>query len=355
VTSTDTAHAVSPDSGLHWTEPGAWPVADGVHRIPLPLPMDGLRAVNVYALETEHGLTLVDGGWAIEESRTLLEKSLGDVGFGLSDITRFLVTHVHRDHYTQAAVIGREYGAHVSLGLGDKPTLDLMHDADEVTEDPTLDVLRSAGAVEIAREWQKFTDGRLPDLSVWGYPDTWLDGDHAIEVGTRTLDAVHTPGHTQGHYVFADRPAGLLFAGDHVLPTITPSIGFEPVPVEQPLRDFLGSLTKVRGLPDLRLLPAHGPVAPSSHARVDQLLAHHEERLRLCLASLEARPGTGHDVASDLPWTQHQHSLADLDVFNAALASMETKAHLELLVARGQATREATTDGVVFSVLPAAG
>ena len=40
-----------PESEPHWTEPGAWPVATGVHRIPLPLPMDGLRAVNVYVLE----------------------------------------------------------------------------------------------------------------------------------------------------------------------------------------------------------------------------------------------------------------------------------------------------------------
>ena len=199
---------------------------------------------------------------------------------------------MHRDHYTLASVIGREYGAHVSLGIGDKPTLDLMHDA-EATEDPTLRTLRSAGAVRIADEWSKFSDGRLPDLSMWGYPDSWLDGDHPISVGTRTLDAVHTPGHTQGHFVFADRAAGLLFAGDHVLPTITPSIGFEPVPVEQPLRDFLGSLTKVRGLPDLRLLPAHGPVAPSSHTRIDQLLAFHEVRLQLCLDALAGGPGDG--------------------------------------------------------------
>jgi len=342
----DTAHSVSPDSGQHWTEPGAWRVADGIHRIPLPLPMDGLRAVNVYVIETEQGLTLVDGGWAIEESRTLLEKSLRDIGFGLADITRFLVTHVHRDHYTQAAVIGREYGAHVSLGLGDKPTLDLMHDADELTEDPTLRVLRSAGAVTVAQAWQKFTDGRMPDLTMWGYPDTWLDGDHEIPVGSRVLDAVHTPGHTQGHFVFADRAGGLLFAGDHVLPTITPSIGFEPVPVEQPLRDFMGSLTKVRGLPDLRLLPAHGPVAPSSHTRVDELLAHHERRLALCLDALASGPGTGYSVGGELPWTRHEHRLADLDMFNQALASMETKAHLELLVARGLATRS-ESDGVV--------
>ncbi len=349
MTSTSTAHAISPDSGQHWTEPGAWPVADGVHRIPLPLPMDGLKAVNVYVLDTGHGLTLVDGGWAIEEGRTLLEKSLRDIGYGLADITRFLVTHVHRDHYTLASVIGREYGAHVSLGIGDKPTLDLMHNAADVDGDPTVEVLRSAGAVEIAKDWAKFTDGKMPDLSMWGYPDTWLDGDHAIEVGVRTLDAVHTPGHTQGHFVFADRDAGLLFAGDHVLPTITPSIGFEPVPVAQPLRDFMGSLTKVRGLPDLRLLPAHGPVAPSSHARVDELLAFHEVRLTLSLEALVGGASTGFDVAAELPWTRHAHRLADLDVFNASLASMETKAHLELLVARGQATREVVDGVVVFS------
>ena len=132
---------------------------------------------------------------------------------------------------------------------------------------------------------------------MWGYPDTWLDGDHPIAVGSRTLDAVHTPGHTQGHFVFADHAAGLLFAGDHVLPTITPSIGFEPVPVEQPLRDFLGSLTKVRQLPDLRLLPAHGPVAPSSHARIDELLDHHETRLRQCLEALGGGAGTAYEVA----------------------------------------------------------
>ncbi|WP_372729823.1 MBL fold metallo-hydrolase [Nocardioides sp.] len=352
--STSTAHSVSPDSGEHWAAPGAWRVAEGIHRIPLPLPMDGLRAVNVYVLETADGLTLVDGGWAIEESRTLLVSSLAQLGFGLGDITRFLVTHVHRDHYTQAAVIAREFGAHVSLGLGDKPTLDLMHNADELTEDPTLDVLRSAGAVAVADEWQKFSDGKTPDLGMWGYPDTWLDGDHEITVGDRRLDAVHTPGHTRGHYVFADRSSQLLFAGDHVLPTITPSIGFEPVPVEQPLRDFMASLTKVRQLPDLRLLPAHGPVAPSSHTRVDELLAHHEQRLQACVDALAGGPGTGYDVAGFLPWTRHEHQLKDLDVFNTALASMETKAHLELLVARGQATRQVTDAGVVFSAAPAA-
>ena len=57
--STPTAYAVSPDSGEHWTAEGAWRVAEGIHRIPLPLPMDGLRAINVYVIETPDGLTLI--------------------------------------------------------------------------------------------------------------------------------------------------------------------------------------------------------------------------------------------------------------------------------------------------------
>ncbi|MGI8523925.1 MAG: MBL fold metallo-hydrolase [Nocardioides sp.] len=335
--STPTHAAISPDSGGHWTEPGAWRPVDGVLRIPLPLPMDGLRAVNVYVLETDDGLTLIDGGWAVEAGRAALESSLALAGYALPDIRRFLVTHVHRDHYTQAVTVRREVGAHVSLGLGDKPTLDLVHSG--TTSDPTLRSLEAAGAHDIARGWKAFTDGQVPDLSLWSYPDAWLDGDHTVEVGTRTLDAVATPGHTQGHYVFAERAAGVLFAGDHVLPTITPSIGFEPVPVDHALGDFLASLTKVRGLPDYTLLPAHGPVAPSSHARIDALLAHHDDRLAACLVAVAASGSTAYDVAGALPWTRHAHALADLDTFNAALASLETKAHLDLLVARGRLTR----------------
>lgn len=333
----------------HWTDPGCWPVAPGVHRIPLPLPMDGLRAVNVYVLETEDGLTLVDGGWAIEEARTLLESSLARIDRKVDEITHFLVTHVHRDHYTQAITVRREFGSHVSLGIGDKPTLDLIFD-DTVEEDPHIVMFEEAGAHELGKAWGNFTKDSTPDRSIWGYPDTWLTEDHAIPVGERTLDAVATPGHTQGHFVFADRSAGLLFAGDHVLPTITPSIGFEPVLAELPLGDFLSSLAKVRALPDMRLLPAHGPVTASSHARVDELVVFHDVRLELCRKALAGGGLTAYEVARQLPWTRHEHRLDDLDVFNAALATLETRAHVELLVARGELTRTATDDGFVYAL-----
>jgi glyoxylase-like metal-dependent hydrolase (beta-lactamase superfamily II) len=354
VSATPTGYAVSPDSGRHWADEGAWNVAPGIHRIPLPLPSDVLKAVNVYVVESDEGLTLVDGGWAIDVARDVLERSLRQLGAGFADIQRFLVTHVHRDHYSMAALLGEQYGADVALGADEKATLDLLNDHERPrTATPFFASLVLAGAAELAMQWNQ-AETAVPEQTVWRYPNTWFEGDHEIQIGMRTLDAVHTPGHTAGHYVFADRSAKLLFAGDHILPTITPSIGFTMPPAPNPLGDFMASLTKVRALPDLRVLPAHGPVAPSTHDRVDELLSHHENRLAAILAVLANRSMTAFQVAQELAWTRHKRSFDELDLFNKGLAAMETKAHLELLAARGAVSGELSAEGAArFRCLPA--
>lgn len=354
---TPTAYAVSPDSGEHWTAEGAWQVAEGIHRIPLPLPMDGLRAINVYVITTDDGLVLIDGGWSIPVARELLDRCLKDIGFGFGDIRRFLVTHVHRDHYTLARVLGDELGVDVALGRGEEPAMVALNNLEAITENPFAGLLRTAGAHDLAELWNRgHGDGaNRPDAAWWRFPDSWLERDHDIALGARTLNAVETPGHTPGHFVFADQAAGLLFAGDHVLPTITPSIGFTFPAEPQPLGDFMASLTKVRGLPDLTILPAHGPVAPSSHTRVDELLAFHEKRLAASLRSLESGARCSLDVAKTLGWTRHETPYEKLDEFAKGMAAMETKAHLDLLVARGQATRSADDDDVVWYSAAAAG
>src|ERR1700760_559235 len=106
-----------------WIEPGVEEVAPGVHRIPLPRRNDGLRAVNVYVVESPDGPVLVDSGWALAEAREQLEAGLRTRRFGLADVRRFLVTHVHRDHYTQAIAVRHEFGTQVSLGADEEESL----------------------------------------------------------------------------------------------------------------------------------------------------------------------------------------------------------------------------------------
>ena len=331
-------------SDLPWVEPGAFEVAPGVFRVPLPLPNDGLKAVNVYVLQTPDGLVCVDAGWGIPESRVLFEKALASLGTGVSDVRRFLVTHVHRDHYTQAVDVRRDAGSHVGLGRGEKRTLDALQDAHRTPLNHQVRALRAAGAADLADLIDQWFSSQEADLTIWESPDEWLT-EGPIPLGDRVLHAVETPGHTAGHLVFHDLDGALLFAGDHVLPTITPSIGFEPVLSENPLGAFLRSLAVVRARPDALLLPAHGPVTASVHARVDELIAHHGRRLDQTEAAVRAGAHTSFEAASALRWTRREHKVADLDPFNAMLAIFETGAHLELLVAQGRLTA-GEADGV---------
>ncbi len=101
-------------------------VAPGVHRIPLPLPGDALKAVNTYAITDGDGVVMIDGGWAMADATDLLERALDEIGFALADVREFLVTHIHRDHYTQAVAVRRITGAHVSLGEGEKASMDAV-------------------------------------------------------------------------------------------------------------------------------------------------------------------------------------------------------------------------------------
>lgn len=317
---------------MEWTEPGVFEVAPGVHRIPLPLPGDGLHTVNAYAIEDGDGLALIDPGWSLDAGFAALEEALGTLGRGFPDIRRFLVTHVHRDHYTMAVALRRRFGTKIALGLGEQPSLARITAR---ARDGQVENLRAWGAPHLAEAWQQVLEA-LGEEAVRDYaePDEWLEkGD--LDLDKRVLHVLPTPGHTRGHVVFVDREAGLLFAGDHVLPHITPSIGFEPARPALPLGDYLDSLRLLRAFPDLRLLPAHGPVTESSHTRVDELLTHHEDRLAATLEAVRTGTGTAHETASSLGWTRRNRRFAELDLFNQVLATAETAAHLDVLVQRG--------------------
>jgi glyoxylase-like metal-dependent hydrolase (beta-lactamase superfamily II) len=218
--------------GSDWTEPGLFTVAPGVHRIPLPLPQDGLRAVNVYAIESGDDLVLIDGGWALADSGDLLAAALGQIGRGPAEITRCLVTHVHRDHYTMAVILRRQFGTQVALGIGDRASLARVADAGRESMTEHGRRLQLAGAEPVIQALRQAYRHVRTDRTVWEQPDEWLKGPVTVSLPGRDLLAVPTPGHTQGHLVFADTSRAMLFAGDHVLPHITPSVGFEPVVAE---------------------------------------------------------------------------------------------------------------------------
>jgi glyoxylase-like metal-dependent hydrolase (beta-lactamase superfamily II) len=329
-----------------WTEPGVEDLGGGVHRIPLPLPMEGLRAVNVYAIADSGGVDLIDAGIALVPAREQLAAGLGQIGYEFGDIRNFFVTHIHVDHYSLAIELRRDF--HSLVSLGEQERANLIATRELVNGNGNrffgIDGLRRLGAMELVAELSA-QDRRPPAVIDWEDPDRWLTDGTDLDLRTRTLRAVHTPGHTRGHLVFHDAGARIMFAGDHVLPHITPSIGFEAAGNRMALSDYLASLARTLALPDARLLPAHGPVTASTHERVHELLAHHDSRLSETLGAVQAGHATPFEVAKAIKWTRRHRDFADLDLFSQVQAVNETAAHLEVLAVRGQVTHSASPEG----------
>ncbi|MBB2894598.1 MBL fold metallo-hydrolase [Flexivirga oryzae] len=323
-----------------WTDEVVEQAAPGVFRIPLPLPEDGLRAINVYVLRHGDRATLIDSGWSFGPGQQVLERGLAQLDLDLGQIDRVLVTHMHRDHYTLAIRLRSLLGTRVLIGAGERESIEAAVDgAGSGVEDPWLSRWG-------AHELRPLLAARPPrPTSEYGLPDEWIDAPTDFAVGDRTLRAVPTPGHTRGHLVFLDEQAGLLFAGDHVLPRITPSIGLEVPRDPLALAAFLESLQVVRQLPDLAVLPAHGALGARSHRRADELAEHHRLRLDATAEAVGGGATTVYEVARALTWTRHEKHFAELDAGNQYLAVAETAAHLAVLVRDG-VLADGRADGV---------
>jgi glyoxylase-like metal-dependent hydrolase (beta-lactamase superfamily II) len=187
---------------------------------------------------------------------------------------------------------------------------------------PEADARDDAGTPEQRAQWRRLAR-----------PDRLLeDGDRADLPGW-SLRAVHTPGHTPGHLCFADEDGGLFFAGDHVLPRISPNISTHSGGAADPLRDYLTSLDDVAALPATEVLPGHEWRFRGLAGRTRELRDHHERRLAELLTAVRAHPGsTPWELAAHLTWSRPWAEYARrMRIF----AVTETDAHLRLLASRG--------------------
>lgn len=311
-------------------------VRAGLWSIPVPIPRNPLRYVNVYVFELDDGVAVVDAGWPVPEAWEALVAGLAATGHAVADVRAVLVTHAHADHYGLAPRIRRESGAWIGLHEADARMLRPLDTHQIVRQQTDWLLERGAPSEELGE-----LVGRAADYEIFvGFeqPDRFLaDGDRLLG-GRWDLTAVWTPGHTPGHLCFRLPSAGLLLSGDHVLPRISPNIsaGFGHLP--NPLDSYRDSLRALAGIPVDEVLPAHEYRFRGLAHRVAELLAHHEERLGEVEEILADRPGASTwEVAQRLRWSR---SWAQTRKAMRRAAVGETLAHLLSLRAAGRVDRD---------------
>ena len=85
-----------------------------------------------------------------------------------------------------------------------------------------------------------------------GNPSRLLEDGDTIDLGSRIIQALYTPGHSPGHLCFWEAERGYLFSGDLVYKGIL----FANYPSTDP-QSYLASLEKIAALPAKHIFPGH--------------------------------------------------------------------------------------------------
>jgi glyoxylase-like metal-dependent hydrolase (beta-lactamase superfamily II) len=310
----------------------------------LPISMPGLGHVNCYALEDERGLAVVDPGMPGPGTWRALTDRLRQVGASPGNVHTVVVTHSHPDHFGGVDRLQSASAPEVVTHRSFRTWLDLDEERDPDALEPDGDPEPApASPLRGKLPWRdaEFSPGgpRMRNPVIRRLARRWmrsprptrrLDDADVVRLAGREWLAVHTPGHTLDHLCLLDPAEGVLLAGDHVLPTITPHVSGLAAGAD-PLANFLASLDKVRELEGVRLvLPAHGDPFTDLAGRVDAIRRHHRDRLEaIHRATAEAGRATVETVTQQV---FHPRAWGHM-------AESETYAHLEHLRLGGRATR----------------
>lgn len=312
-------------------EPGAVVnLPGGVDWVRMKLPFQ-LNHINLWRMKGAKGWTVVDTGYGDTATRELWRGLLGK-----TPVEKVVVTHFHPDHIGNAGWFASHFEAPVYMTereflwgyyvrtMAEEVEVDLRTRFYRVHG---LDDDRLRGLLEQGFWYAKAVPTLPPRFSAI------RDGDH-LTLGTERWRVIATFGHAPEQAGLYHEGVGVFICGDEVLPKISPNVAvWFTEPDADPLGAFLASLDHLANeLPgDVLVLPSHGLPYRGLHARIDELRAHHDDRLTAILNAC----GEGRTAAEIIEVLFSR----DLDLFQLSFAMGESIAHLNHLVATGRAEK----------------
>jgi glyoxylase-like metal-dependent hydrolase (beta-lactamase superfamily II) len=286
------------------------------------------------------GTAIVDTGINSGKSRDIWRAALSG-----RPVTRVFVTHLHPDHVGCAGWLCDEYA--VELWMPREEYLlcrILVADTGRIAPDVGVHFYNAAGFPSGALERYQEMFGMFGKF-VAPLPESYcrlIDGA-IVPIDGSNWEILVGKGHSPEHACLFNAERNLMISGDQLLPRISSNVSVYPTePHGNPLKDWIESLGRLKDrLPeDVLVLPAHGRPFRGAHERLDALVEEHmnglEKLLDLCDESQRAV-----DVFPAL-------FKAKISDSNLIMATGESIAHLNYLLADGSVNVEADKDGVLW-------
>jgi glyoxylase-like metal-dependent hydrolase (beta-lactamase superfamily II) len=294
------------------------------------------------------GWTIVDCGIANDATRAAWEQLFATELLGLP-VLRVIVTHMHPDHIGLAHWLTERWGGngHDCRLWISATDWNVARIASQTTVgfggDSAASFFASHGLVDPdalakVRARSNYYSSMVPQV-----PPRFrrlLDGQR-LRIGGHEWQCISGYGHAPEHIALHCAALGVLISGDMLLPRISTNVSVIDIePEADPLPLYLASIDRFTALDAATLvLPSHGKPFVGLHARVEQLHAHHRDRLQETLDLCRAAPASAADL---LPVLFRR----PLDLHQTTFAIGEAIAHLHALWLNGTLIRRRDAQGV---------
>ncbi len=321
-------------------------VAPGVRWLRMLLPFQ-LDHINLWLLrdriDGRDGWTIVDCGITNDATRAAWETIFANELQGLP-VLRVIVTHMHPDHIGLAHWLTERWNVRLWCSATDYNVARLASSGiAAIGGEATARFMASHGLTDEESQTKikartNYYKSMVPDL-----PHAYrrlLAGD-VLQIGGHDWTCHAGYGHAPEHMSLHCAQLGVLISGDMVLPRISTNVSVhEGEPEANPLMLYLDSIKRMKALPeDTLVLPSHGRPFRGLHTRIDQLVAHHDERFADVLAACAEAP----QHAADLLMVLFRRKL---DLHQTTFAMGESVAHLHALWLAGRLVRRLDADGI---------
>jgi metallo-beta-lactamase class B len=197
----------------------------------------GVEGLSAVLITSDQGHILIDG--ALPQSAQRIDESIRSLGFRLQDVRLILVSHEHYDHVGGIAALRRASGAPVAASA---PAARALERGEPLPEDPQFGFGKESTGYPPVAPVRIVSDGET------------------LEVGTLSVTAHRTPGHTPGSTTWTWRSCegarclDVVYA-DSLNAVSAPGFRFGAVPGR--VEAFRKSIATVRALPCDILLSVH--------------------------------------------------------------------------------------------------
>lgn len=321
-------------------------ISPGIYQVKSTLRDSPAGSINVYAVRGNDEWTLIDTGWNDPAFFDEFESSLGKVGVSPDKITQVIFTHIHPDHYGLAGTLKNRFGTKLFTHRCSENAIAERYYARE-------NHIRELGRWHLQHGGNKENYDAVIEMSskLTGHvvpvmPDVFLEGDENINIGQYTFEVIWTPGHDRDHICLYERENKLLFSGDHLLPNTFPHIGIHAETADNLLGDYMTSLQSIRNMDVTTVLPGHEHVFDNYAARIDELLAYHQQMKTSILETVRNEPLNAYQIAASIQWSDPPITLDQLPPVVQAGIATKTIAYLRSHVADNKVAEEVDKSGL---------